>query len=80
MPELEELFDVIISRVQSSDGQIGTTNTSGAMINPAASVNNITIAENDYPYGLLQFYDGPPPDWDKMVVPHKRNIKVHFTQ
>ena len=54
-PELREDFIVSLFEAMSSDGLVGTTPTSGASIDLDARLNNITVAESDYPYGLMEF-------------------------
>ena len=60
IPELSESFDVILTGVQPSDIVPGVTETSAASIHPDRRSNNITIYDNDYPYGLLQFWEMIP--------------------
>ncbi|KAK7486800.1 hypothetical protein BaRGS_00021947, partial [Batillaria attramentaria] len=66
VPELDEHFDITLVSVESDDGLVGSTNVSGASINPSAHRLQVTIAANDYPYGLLQFSSviGVPPSVD----------------
>lgn len=59
-PELSELFRLRLVSAQSNDGTKASTATSGASINPVFSMANITIEENDSPYGLLQFAKEAP--------------------
>ena len=60
LPELQERFEVRLVSAQSNDGKDESTTTSGASINPMFSLANITIEENDAPYGLLQFANRIP--------------------
>ncbi|XP_030832667.1 adhesion G-protein coupled receptor V1 isoform X3 [Strongylocentrotus purpuratus] len=54
----------------SDDGLIGSTNTSGASIDPTAATNLISIPSSDNPHGLLQFSIGQPPDQaDPLLAP-----------
>ena len=69
VPELTEYFDVTLVRVVSSDGLVGSTNTSGASIDPEHAVANISVQENDFPYGLLQFSTGPAPAPNDPTIP-----------
>ena len=55
IPEIEEIFDIKLIQAIPGDGLVGSTNYSGASIDPSGQVNNVTLADNDYPYGLLQF-------------------------
>ena len=47
----------------SDDGLVGSTNTSGASIDPMMQRSEVIVAANDFPYGLLQFGNevGVPP-------------------
>uniref|UniRef100_A0A8B9KDR7 Adhesion G protein-coupled receptor V1 n=1 Tax=Astyanax mexicanus TaxID=7994 RepID=A0A8B9KDR7_ASTMX len=59
IPEFDEFFQVRLVSAQSGDGKQGSTPTSGASIDPANAINNITIKASDHPYGLLQFQTAP---------------------
>ncbi|XP_076465121.1 adhesion G-protein coupled receptor V1-like [Babylonia areolata] len=63
VPELDELFEVSLVSAVSADGVIGSTNTSGASVDPTKQRHQVTIAANDYPFGLFQFGQkvGVPP-------------------
>ena len=80
LPELGEDFEVVLSRVASADGVEGSTPTSGASIDPAASINNISLPQSDHPYGLLQFstLDTPPDDGDPPVPPATEQPQVVY--
>ena len=54
-PELNEQFVILLTNAVSNDGFTSSTPTSGASINSSFSQSNLTVTENDYPYGLLQF-------------------------
>ena len=54
-PELDEMFVVYLTDAVSNDGYTSSTATSGASINSSFDRSNLTVIENDYPYGLLQF-------------------------
>ncbi|KAK6179039.1 hypothetical protein SNE40_011486 [Patella caerulea] len=71
IPELQERFNVLLYKVVTDDGVVGTTNTSGASINPTGSTSPIVIEETDYPYGLLQFSSSltPPVSVTTMILP-----------
>ncbi|XP_029019275.1 adhesion G-protein coupled receptor V1 isoform X2 [Betta splendens] len=60
LPELEESFQVTLVSAESGDGKPSSTLTSGASIDPWASVNTVTVKASDHPYGLLQFQSSPP--------------------
>ena len=55
VPELSEDFVVILLSAIAGDNQTSSTPTSGASINASLALAQITVDENDYPYGLLQF-------------------------
>ena len=59
-PELDEKFQLRLVSAQSKDGKDESTERSGASVSAVSSVANITIKENDSPYGLLQFASKPP--------------------
>lgn len=61
-PELQERFKLRLVSAQSKDGKEESTSTSGASVSAVTSVVNITIEENDSPYGLLQFASEAPED------------------
>lgn len=73
LPELDELFEISLVSVVSDDGLVGSTNTSGASIDPTKQSSEVTIEANDFPYGLLQFgkvVGVPPTPGDSgMVLP-----------
>ncbi|XP_038076858.1 adhesion G-protein coupled receptor V1-like isoform X2 [Patiria miniata] len=82
-PELLETFSIILlpQLPLSDDGLIGTTDTSGASIDPDASANNLTIQANDFPYGLLQFATGPPPGTaDPLIPPAAEMVRVRVRE
>ena len=60
-PELDEMFVVYLTDAVSNDGYTSSTATSGASINSSFDQSNLTVTENDYPYGLLQFSTTIPP-------------------
>lgn len=59
-PELLERFTLRLVSAQANDGKQESTPRSGASISAVSSLCNITIQENDSPYGLLQFSSFPP--------------------
>ena len=71
LPEVIEHFEIILlpKLPLSDDGLIGTTNTSGASIDPNADSNNITIYASDFPRGLIQFSTDPPPSQGDPLIP-----------
>ncbi|XP_014663002.1 PREDICTED: G-protein coupled receptor 98-like [Priapulus caudatus] len=58
VPETVEVFHVRLVEATSDDGVAGTTNMSGASIDPRGSYSTVTVEANDFPYGLLQFMAG----------------------
>ncbi|XP_077988560.1 adhesion G-protein coupled receptor V1-like [Glandiceps talaboti] len=76
LPEFEEEFQVVLvsQHPMSDDGITGTTNTSGASIDPAANMNSIIVGESDYPHGLLQFSDGQPPSSTDPLIPPAMDV------
>ena len=61
LPELAEVFHIMLTAALSADGLIGSTNTSGASLDPERSSTVVTVAPTDHPHGLLQFdVDGDP--------------------
>uniref|UniRef100_A0A1I8J347 Cadherin domain-containing protein n=1 Tax=Macrostomum lignano TaxID=282301 RepID=A0A1I8J347_9PLAT len=60
IPELATQAIFILTEAASSDGQAGSTNVSGASIDPRKNWINVTISESDYPYGYLQFMTALP--------------------
>ena len=59
-PETTTNYTVRLIAVTSSDGYISTTPTSGASINSSLSASRVTVPENDYPYGVIQFATSAP--------------------
>lgn len=59
-PELQKVFELRLVSALSKDKEEESTSTSGASVSPLSSVANITIEENDSPYGLLQFANQAP--------------------
>ena len=57
----------------SDDGLVGSTNTSGASIDPMMQRSEVIVAANDFPYGLLQFGKEvgvpPSPGDGRMILP-----------
>ena len=71
IPELEEIFEIRLVAVRSDDNETGSTDVSGASIDPDNSKSRVVMPENDYPYGLLQFSesDTPPLPNDPYIPP-----------
>ncbi|XP_037338537.2 adhesion G-protein coupled receptor V1 [Pungitius pungitius] len=67
LPELAESFLITLVSAESGDGKQGSTPTSGASIDPANSVNSVTVTASDHPYGLLQFQ--PIPQGEGLIAP-----------
>lgn len=61
LPEVDEIFAIILTEAVSNDGFNSSTPTSGASIDTLLERSNLTVTENDYPYGLLQFTTTLPP-------------------
>ncbi|KAI8777860.1 G-protein coupled receptor 98, partial [Biomphalaria glabrata] len=78
LPELDESFVVSLVVAVSDDGLIGSTNTSGAVLDSSALNKPLTITENDYPYGYLQFSNqlGAVPAADILIPPTTSLIQV----
>ncbi|XP_060082724.1 adhesion G-protein coupled receptor V1-like [Ylistrum balloti] len=70
VPEAKETFHIKLVGVTSGDGISGTTNTSGASIDPLTALSNFVIEENDFTYGLFQFStESTPPSPGDGVIP-----------
>ena len=59
-PELDEDFVVMLTMATANDTQTSSTPTSGASIDSSLAASNVTVLENDYPFGLIQFVTSPP--------------------
>ncbi|PFX17387.1 G-protein coupled receptor 98 [Stylophora pistillata] len=57
LPEVDEYFSLNLTSVSPTDG---STPTSAASLRPGFTQVDITIRENDYPNGLLQFMHAVP--------------------
>ncbi|KAJ0067530.1 hypothetical protein NL108_008007, partial [Boleophthalmus pectinirostris] len=86
LPELIETFKISLVSAESGDGKPGSTPTSGASIDSYSSINTITVAANDYPYGLLQFEptipsDGliPPATQPPHIIVNEEDGVVHLS-
>ena len=83
IPELEEIFEIRLVAVRSDDNETGSTDVSGASIDPDNSKSRVVMPENDYPYGLLQFSesDTPPMPNDPYIPPVTLSPTVsHFAE
>ena len=60
VPELQEDFFVMLVAAIANDSEVNSTPFSGAYVNTSISLSNVTVDENDYPYGLFQFVTSPP--------------------
>jgi len=60
IPELDEDFVVVLTAAVSNDNQTSSTPSSGASINSTQFQSSLTVLENDFPYGVLQFTPSPP--------------------
>ncbi len=59
-PELDEEFLVVLTSVAVMDNQSSSTPLSGASIDSIRSQSALTVTENDFPYGIVQFSALPP--------------------
>lgn len=59
-PELNENFVVVLTSAVSDDNQTSSSPLSGASIDDSRSQSTITVTENDFPYGVIQFVTSPP--------------------
>lgn len=66
VPELDEDFVVMLTSATADDNQTSSTPTSGASIDSSRAASNITVLENDYPFGLIQFVTSPPSPGDRI--------------
>lgn len=70
IPESLETFEIRLVNTTTEDNIVGTTNTSGASIDEAHHISTVTVKENDFPFGLLQFSTSlVPPQPDDPVIP-----------
>ena len=67
VPELTEDFTVMLVSAVANDNQTSSTPTSGASINTSLGSSNITVPENDYPFGLIQFVTSPPSPGEQIL-------------
>ena len=69
VPELEESFSIALVSAVALDNETSSTETSGASISANGSESTITVQENDYPYGLMQFATSLPPASGGSFIP-----------
>ena len=69
IPELEESFSIALVSAVALDNETSSTDTSGASISANGSEGAITVQENDFPYGLMQFATSLPPVSGDSFVP-----------
>ena len=70
IPETDEIFSIKLLSVLSSDGEVGSTNTSGASMDPSKASVLFTILKNDHSNGVLQFTNRTiPPTPDEGILP-----------
>lgn len=67
MPEFTENYAVVIASAAPQDGYPSSTNTSGAWIDASLSQATVTVAENDQPYGVMQFALAAPAEGDPTI-------------
>lgn len=60
VPELNEDFVVVLTSAVASDNQSSSTPTSGASIDNGRSQATLSVTENDFPYGVIQFSTSAP--------------------
>lgn len=60
VPELNEDFVVVLTSAVANDNQSSSTPTSGASIDSGRSQATLSVTENDYPYGVIQFSASAP--------------------
>ena len=67
VPELSEDFVVLLVSATANDNQTSSTPTSGASIDSSLNESTLTVEENDFPYGLLQFVTTPPAPGEQIL-------------
>ncbi len=60
VPELDENFNIVLTSAVVNSSQVSSTPSSGASIDLARSRFNLSVSENDFPYGLIQFSTSAP--------------------
>jgi len=55
LPRFAQYYMISLISVVPSDGLIGPTPTSGAVINVQSASQSLTVLDRNYPNGLLQF-------------------------
>lgn len=78
IPEPEEVFEIRLINVTTEDSIESTTNMSGASIEPTARSSVVTVKENDFLSGLLQFSTSlvPPRPDDPFIPPAEERPTV----
>ena len=67
IPELEENFSIVLVSAFALDNETSSTDTSGASILVNDSQVAISVKENDFPYGLMQFSTSLPTSSDPFI-------------
>lgn len=67
IPELEENFRIILVSAVALDNETSSTDNSGASISVNSSQVAISVEENDFPYGLIQFVTSLPTSGDPFI-------------
>lgn len=57
-----------------------TTPTSGAWLNTSQSETNITVSENDFPYGILQFAESSPISGGNTIPPATEVPQIYIEE
>jgi G-protein coupled receptor 98 len=68
VPELNEDFIVVLTSAIANDNETSSTPTSGASINNELSQVTLTVTENDFPYGVLQFSSSAPAAGQQIIL------------
>ena len=80
VPELSETYSVTLTSVTVDDIYPSTTPTSGAWLNDSLTIINITVSENDDPYGIIQFAESAPIDGDLTIPPAVDILQVYVEE
>ncbi|XP_053405379.1 adhesion G-protein coupled receptor V1-like [Mercenaria mercenaria] len=82
IPEPEEVFEIRLVNVTTEDGTVGTTNISGASIDTTLRSSVVTMRENDFLNGLLQFSTSliPPRPEDPFIPPAQERPTVRVAE
>ena len=60
VPELNEEFVIVLTSAVANDNQTSSTPLSGASVDIGLSRSILTVTQNDFPYGVVQFGTLPP--------------------